>query len=238
MKILAIGNSFSQDATRYLNAVANTMPVKMKVVNLYIGGCSLYTHYINMLEDRKNYSLEFNGVATGFMVSIKDALISDSWDVVTVQQVSTLSFNYDSYTPYIEELVAYIKKYSPKAKIYIHQTWAYEEGSQRIGNFGFSHEKDMLDEIVKAYQRVAEDIGAKGIIPSGQVMYSLHQKIPVVHRDTFHARLGVSRFALSLLWYSYLTGQDISDVDYHTFDEEVTPEEYQAAIMAVNEILH
>ena len=75
------------------------MPVKMKVVNLYIGGCSLRTHYLNMLEDRKNYMMEFNGVATGFMVSIKDALISDDWDVITLQQVSGNSVNYDTFQP-------------------------------------------------------------------------------------------------------------------------------------------
>ena len=236
MKILAIGNSFSQDATRYLYGISKDMPVKMKVVNLYIGGCSLRTHYINMLEDRKNYMMEFNGQVTGFMVSIKEALISDDWDVVTLQQVSGNSVNYATYQPYLNELAAYVRKYSPRSKLYMHQTWAYEEGSQRLCvEKGYATEEDMLSDVVKAYDKAAVDIGAYGIIPSGRVMYVLHKKIPAVHRDTFHASYGAGRFALALNWYRTLTGCDISNVTFNSFDVPVTDEEYKAAIEAVNE---
>ena len=43
--VLAIGNSFSQDATHYLHQIAASDNVEMKVVNLYIGGCSLEQHW-------------------------------------------------------------------------------------------------------------------------------------------------------------------------------------------------
>ena len=48
IKILAIGNSFSQDATHYLHQIAAADQVDMKVVNLYIGGCSLERHWNNI----------------------------------------------------------------------------------------------------------------------------------------------------------------------------------------------
>ena len=48
IKILAIGNSFSQDATHYLQQIAAADTVDMKVVNLYIGGCSLERHWNNI----------------------------------------------------------------------------------------------------------------------------------------------------------------------------------------------
>ena len=38
MKILAIGNSFSRDATAYLHQLLNSCGVDNRVVNLYIGG--------------------------------------------------------------------------------------------------------------------------------------------------------------------------------------------------------
>ena len=63
---------------------------------------------------------------TGFRVSIKEALLSRSWDIVTLQQASNLSFKQASYYPYINELYDYIKTCVPKAKIVLHQTWAYE----------------------------------------------------------------------------------------------------------------
>ena len=39
MKVLAIGNSFSNDAMRYLHGIAKADGVDMKTVNLFIGGC-------------------------------------------------------------------------------------------------------------------------------------------------------------------------------------------------------
>ena len=85
MKILCIGNSFSQDATRYLSRIGKAAGTGIKTVNLYIGGCPLKTHYFNVLEDQPAYAFEFNGENTGIKVSIKTALMSDEWDVVTLQ---------------------------------------------------------------------------------------------------------------------------------------------------------
>ena len=60
MNILAIGNSFSQDATRYLHGIARADGVTLEVVNLYIGGCSLERHYRNMMADTRAYELQYN----------------------------------------------------------------------------------------------------------------------------------------------------------------------------------
>ena len=38
MKILSVGNSFSQDAHRWLHHIAGLSGVSMETVNLYIGG--------------------------------------------------------------------------------------------------------------------------------------------------------------------------------------------------------
>ena len=61
MKLLSIGNSFSQDAQRYLHRLAKNDGTDLKTVNLYIGGCSLRTHYLNMLDDNAAYDFQFNG---------------------------------------------------------------------------------------------------------------------------------------------------------------------------------
>ena len=122
MNILSIGNSFSQDAQRYLHKIAELNGISLKCVNLYIGGCSLKTHYHNILDDNRAYEFEFNGESTGLHVSVREALESDDWDVVTLQQASHYSFIYDTYTPYIEALAEYVRKYSPKSKIFIHET--------------------------------------------------------------------------------------------------------------------
>lgn len=224
LKVLAIGNSFSQDATRYLHQIAKADDVDLKVVNLYIGGCSLSTHYQNMLEDKRAYSLEFNGEVTGFFVSIREALESDTWDVVTLQQVSQEAPRYDTYQPYLDELAAYVRRYRPESKLYIHQTWAYEENSARLcEELKYARPQEMLDDVKAAYAKAAEAISADGLIPSGELMETLLENgIPKVHRDTYHVLLGLGRYALGLLWYHKLMGRAVASNTFAEFDEPIS----------------
>ena len=116
INVLSIGNSFSQDAQRYLHRLAKTDGELIRSANLYIGGCPLEKHYLNMLDDDKAYDFEFNGDGTGLKVSIREGLRSNKWDVITLQQASYLSFDYKTYTPYIKVLAKYIRK--SKKKLY------------------------------------------------------------------------------------------------------------------------
>ena len=95
-KILSISNSYGEDSTRYLYNVARFEGEDLKVVTLYIGGCSLERHYKNMISDAKEYLLCLNGMRSGFYVSIKEALLSDEWDFVVFQQASPCSADEES----------------------------------------------------------------------------------------------------------------------------------------------
>lgn len=236
MKILSIGNSFSQDAQRYLHALAKADGENFKTVNLYIGGCSLRTHYLNMLGEYASYDLQFNGESTGLKVSIRQVLESDNWDVVTFQQASHFSADYTSYQPYLNALVEYVRKYCPHAKLYIHETWAYEEGSERLKTTaGFDSAEGMLEKIREAYAKAAADVQADGIIPCGEAMLcAVDLGIGKIHRDTFHASLGAGRYLLALCWYKALAGKDVSQNAFDCFDEPVTGEERKIVIEAVN----
>ena len=238
MKVLAIGNSFSQDAMRYLNGTALRSGVKMEVVNLMIGGCSLEAHYRNMLSGEKRYMLEHNGSYTGFNVSLGEALLTTQWDVITIQQVSHAAPKYNSYVPYIKELAAYVRKCAPKAKLIVHQTWAYEEESARLTQeLKYEKSADMLRDVVASYNKAAEEVGADGIIRSGEMMYQLSRSgIEKVHRDTFHASLGVGRYALALLWLRTLCKVNVTGNTFADFDVPVTDEEKRIAWKVVDSL--
>ena len=239
MHILAIGNSFSQDATRYLHRLARKAGERVTVVNLYIGGCSLSRHYRNMLSGERAYELEINGERSGFRVSLDEALLNRDWDVITLQQVSTLSTKYETFQPYLEALSARAKKLCPKAKQMIHETWAYEKGSERLTvQMGYETPEQMTADVVSAYKQAAADIGADGVIPSGQLMERmLASGIEKVHRDTYHASLGVGRYALALLWFGVLFGKDVSADAFDAFDEPVEEQERRIAIECVCKLL-
>lgn len=240
MNILSIGNSFSEDAQRYLHQIAEADGVDIHCFNLYIGGCPLSAHYRNMLNEERVYALQMNGNSTGFNVSLKEALLNREWDVITVQQVSTLSPNYDTYQPYLDGLVEYVRRLVPKAEIAIHQTWAYEQGSKNLNEvLNYSDYRDMLDDIIKSYRKAAACIGADLIIPSGEVFGAmLENGIEKIHRDTYHASYGLGRYALGLIWYKILTGNDVFDNAFCDFDEEVHSEQITIAKKCVTEVAH
>lgn len=238
VNILSIGNSFSQDAQRYLHKIAKADGIALETFNLYIGGCPLSLHFRNMHSDAKAYTLEMNGESTNFKVSLKEALLNRNWDVITVQQVSSQSPNYNTYQPYLDELVQYVRRLVPKAKIAVHQTWAYEQGSKRLTEeLHYSDYKEMLGDIVKAYEKAANRISADYVIPSGEVFGAmLENGIEKVHRDTFHASLGLGRYALGLAWYRFLTGNDVAKNTFSNFDEEVSAQQIAIAKKCVSEV--
>lgn len=238
MDVLSIGNSFSQDAQRYLHRIARADGCAINTFNLYIGGCPLSLHYRNMISEERAYMLEMNGESTGFKVSLKDALLNRGWDVVTVQQVSHQSPYYETYQPYLDKIVEYVRLCVPKAKIAIHQTWAYEQDSHRLNiELGYNNHIDMFKDIEVSYEKAAEEIEADYIIPSGEVFQKLIASgIEKVHRDTFHASLGLGRYALGLLWYSIISGNDVKNNTFCDFDVEISEKEIAIAKECVAEI--
>lgn len=236
MKVLAIGNSFSQDATRYLHDIAKADGVALEVANLYIGGCSLERHYRNMLSGDAKYELQYDGHATGFCVSLDDALLNRQWDVITLQQASHESFKPDSYTPYIQELAEHIRLCQPKAKLLVHQTWAYEANSEKLLNITpFATPAQMFAQIEAAYAQAAALIEADGIIPSGELMMLLLQKgVETVHRDGFHLTRGLGRYAAGLLWYRLLGGNAVAENAFLSFDEPISAQEIALAKVCVD----
>jgi len=191
-----------------------------------------------MISEESAYTLEMNGESTGFKVSLKDALLNRDWDVVTIQQVSSKSPYYETYQPYLDKIVEYVRLCVPKAKIAIHQTWAYEQDSHRLNvELGYNNHVDMFKDIEASYEKAAEKINADLVIPSGKVFQKLIESgIDKVHRDTFHASLGIGRYALGLLWYSVLSGNDVTNNSFCDFDQEISKSDIETAKKCVAEI--
>ena len=237
MKILSIGNSFSQDAQRYLHELAKVEGVDIQTQNLYIGGCSLETHHQNMKGDLLEYDLERNGKGTGKKTSIRIALQSEDWDIVTVQQASHFSWDYKTYIPYIAEIVEYVRALCPKAKIYIHETWPYENGSERLRSANFNTSAEMYAALKECYKKAFTLVKADGIIRCGSAIMEAINRGLTIHKDTFHAGVGAGRYMLALVWYKTLTGKDISHNQFNDFDEPVSDFERKTVIEIVNTVV-
>lgn len=221
LKVLAIGNSFSQNAMSQLYQIASDLGYEdILLGNMYIGGCSIATHAQNARENLGAYSYEKN--ATGTKKSYKnstllDGILDEEWQVITVQQVSNLAPVKDSLTDGdFDYLLQYVKTHkNADAKIYYHATWAYGEGC----NFNsykkdFTDTADMDQKIASAVSDVVKtkaDIA--GVIYAGVAVKAAREALGADHRlytdDSKH--LGVRGcYVIGLTWFGTLTGEDIS----------------------------
>lgn len=222
IKVLAIGNSFSEDATHYLHQIAKADGVDMKVVNLYIGGCSLKQHWENIQSEAKAYLLQENGYSTEQYVSIQEALAMEDWDYVVTQQVSHESGMLETYSPYIENMQNYVREIVPKAEFLLQQTWAYEMDSLHSGFWNYhQNQQEMYKCLKEAYQTVASKLGVR-LIPCGDVIQDLRGKEPFLYnrggmslcRDGFHMNAIYGRYALAATWYKTIACKSMQENSY------------------------
>lgn len=127
LKVLMIGNSFSQSVLVYLPRIVKAeRKHSLLLAQLMIGGCSL-EHHVKMLK-QSEADPSWKPYRTNYQkrekVSLPEMIVAEKWDVVTIQQASVLSWNKEKTQPFADELIAYIRKKAPQAEIVIHQTWA------------------------------------------------------------------------------------------------------------------
>ena len=211
MKILAIGNSFSEDATALLQLLAPELFVR----NMYIGGCSLQRHCSEAQNNAASYIYEENGAdSVGHLITLQDALTREKWDVITVQQVSGQSGRLESYYPYLPELISYVRKYSA-AEIVFHQTWAYDHDTDHPDFALYGKNQQTMRSAIKEASETASQREGLRVIPVGE-MIALLRRTPVfdkqngglsLTRDGYHLSLNYGRYAAALVWCYFFTGK-------------------------------
>lgn len=218
LRILAVGNSFSDDAMEYIPALLADLKVKdVELARLYVGGCSLQRHVAFHNKGEAPYIFTTSKAGENRWqeqkgkYSLKQALAMGEWDIITLQQQSGFSGIYDSFEPHLGELIAIIKEAQPNARIAWHMTWAYSTSS-RHNDFPL-YDKDqlkMLQAIHTASQSAMEaHPEIEILIPAGTAIESLrHSAInnypQDLTRDGFHMGFGAGRYALACTWYEEL----------------------------------
>lgn len=168
LHLFLIGNSFSQNAARYLPQLAKEGGHNLVIGRAEIGGCTLKKHWelaelaAKNTEDPKGKP--YNGK------SLRMLLSQGTWDVVTMQQYSFHSGDVETYQPYARKLYDLIRTLQPNAKVVLHQTWAYRSDSKDFSLTGENVYAKNAEEMFRmsraAYQTVAKELDVK-IIPVG-----------------------------------------------------------------------
>lgn len=219
IRVLAIGNSFSEDAVEnYLYDLGKADGVTFVIGNMFIGGCSLEKHWNNATNDLAVYSYRKVG-ADGAKTVIPDAQLSqvipsEAWDYISFQQVSSNSGIYDSYFPYLPNLFDYVKAraINPNVKYMLHMTWAYAQNSTHEGFIKYNKDQQqMYTAIVDAVNRVAKTTDISMIVPSGTAIQNARSSTlgDTLCRDGYHLNLIIGRYIAACTWYEKLTGRSV-----------------------------
>ena len=237
IRILAIGNSFSVDAVEnYLYELGAAEGINLIIGNAHIGGCSLERHRNNTICDKADYEYTkiVNGKKNLRKGSTLEYCVSDEpWDYISVQQVSQNSGKYETYYPFVSELLTYVKQKArnPDVVYMLHRTWAYAQNSTHGGFANYNKDQlTMYKAIVNTTNKVkktTKDIAF--IIPSGTAIQNARTSTIGDNfcRDGFHLDLVKGRYTAACTWFEKITG--ISVVGNKYYPEAMTAFEVEVA---------
>ena len=148
-------------------------------------------------------------------VSANDIIASEDWDYITVQQVSHYSGMYETYEPYLTEVLDFIRKTCPKAKIIWHQTWSYATTSDHPGFANYDHDQELMwSKIEECSHRAVKEHNLDGILEVGKAIQTLRRTLTPdgtdFCRDGFHLSYDYGRYAAAYVWAKFFS-HDITD---------------------------
>ncbi len=173
VRLLTVGNSFSQNATKYLDRIVAADGNTLIHHRCVIGGSGPDQHLAKAALHEKDPRDKAGLYSSG--KSLAQELRAEKWDVITIQQASIRSHDAANYRPAAKELYDYIKKYAPGSEVVIHQTWAYRVDDPRFRTPSAKPgepktQKEMYDGLASAYRTIAKELGVRRI-PVGDAFY-------------------------------------------------------------------
>ena len=163
MKILTIGNSFTWSLQPFFEKVVQSAGDEVMLAFANHGGCELHRHWEYISNEERDWVYHmYDGK------KMRDHLTAEKWDVVTIQQASHASWRPETYYPYADNIIEYVRKHAPSAEIVVQQTWAYRADDDRIrpgGEWGID-QTEMYNRLTANYRDLAKKYQLR-IIPTG-----------------------------------------------------------------------
>ncbi|RZF60358.1 DUF4886 domain-containing protein [Sphingobacterium corticibacterium] len=224
VKILTIGNSFSEDAVEYyLYGLAKAAGKNIVIGNLFIGGATLDQHVQNAANNSAAYAyrkIEENGNKEDTPnTTIATALADEDWDYISFQQASPNSGQYNTFVTPLPALYNYVKgkATNPHVKYILHQTWAYAQNSTHAGFANYNKDQEIMHTaIVDAYNRATDLIDTELIVPAGTAIQNGRTSIIGDNfcRDGYHLDLNIGRYTASCTWFEAIFGETVIGNSY------------------------
>ena len=222
LRILDIGNSYTEDVTAMLSMVAEAADVDLSTVGLYsaIRSYASFKTWVECYYDKgdRNYHLKkvcgdlplksrLGTFQSSDGEAFRQMLQLNEWDIIVLHPLSTYAPYYEKWFShdnggYLKELLALIREHHPQALVafyVVHSFWrgyaSNKEHSTRV----------RWQLIVNSVNRLVQDGLCDIVIPYGTAIEnlrasSLNNEYDLT-RDGTHLELGLARYAAACCYY-------------------------------------
>ena len=227
LDILLFGHSYGVDCSEHLPKLIDAAGIKtVRIARFIKGNCSLEERYKYFKDDwTKGYS-ECEPGSTEYITrpcSFKEAVTARKWDYVIFQTSLENQGKYETYQPYLNEMVAYIRsvsneKFGAEPVICWNMFWPVSSllkyaqsltSNRRLGLYGYDSD-NMFRQYMAAAKEMSAETGITNIIPSGTAIMNLRASYlntpqsKAFTRDGYHLSFGEGRYAAACVFFEYM----------------------------------
>ncbi len=223
LRVLDIGNSYTNDATSLLPLIAQMSRSDLSTMCIYkcVRGGGSFKNWVDIYnnKDLKTYSISKvvgdlpANVQTGTGEKengelFRYALTNENWDLIIIHQYSVYAPYYSKWSAnnaagYLDELISVIKKHQPNAKLgflLIHSYWSgYKNNKENLSSY------DRWQLIANSVKSFCEDYDVDIVIPYGTAIQnlrssSLNNEYDLT-RDGTHCGYGLAQYTAACCYY-------------------------------------
>ncbi len=215
LRILGVGNSFTDDGMMYLPYLLQAAGIKNVVLGrLYIGGCTLERQVKEYENNNPAYvytkSVNNKWTTVSKNATMLDGLLDEKWDILVVQQASGVSGKYESYQPWLDRLIEILRFNCRNAGATIawQQTWAYSTDSNHPEYPNYEQNQlVMYKDIMECNEQLLDDTPIDVVIPTGTAIQNLRTAMQDARdftRDGYHLNYKMGRYTAACTWFQAL----------------------------------
>ena len=198
LRVLAIGNSFAEDAMYYVGNIVENLGVAPATCSVYCASHSSASlqHWYEVAGSNETVRLTFYG---GTRMAVEQGtlpeILAQEWDVIILMQYSGLSVDYYTFNPWLHQIIDLIQQYctNPNVTLAWQMAWSYND--TQITDYS-NYERWAL--IALATQKMEKYDGINVIIPIGTAIQNARNtslnSVSQLTRDGWHLNAGVGRY--------------------------------------------
>lgn len=174
VQLLAIGNSYSQDALAYVPFIMQNMGVDADILIgiLMQSSSSLKMHVDNFEKYTAAYTFFLYDGGSSWKnyghKTIQWALDNCNWDIVILQQSTQSAYTWSKYQPWCDKMISYVRGYVDyPVKFIWHQPQVRPAQSNKGANWSDAEITEHYENTARSSKRILEETICEYVVPVG-----------------------------------------------------------------------